>query len=101
MITTRIATMQPHNNHKYKSVTIISVSNYDKFQQYDLTPDQYKTTSHALLNNKLNNNTKLLGQAKVVNSEDKIVGTWGEYNEIIRNGKKYLVHKWKNEEKEY
>ena len=101
MITTRIATMQPHNNHKYKSVTIISVSNYDKFQQYDLTPDQYKTTSHALLNNKLNNNTNLLGQAKVVNSEDKIVGTWGEYNEIIRNGKKYLVHKWKNEEKEY
>ena len=57
--------------------------------------------SETAIYNKLNNNTNLLGQAKVVNSEDKIVGTWGEYNEIIRNGKKYLVHKWKNEEKEY
>ncbi|BCV04483.1 MAG: hypothetical protein CM15mV87_170 [Caudoviricetes sp.] len=77
--------MQPHNNHKYKSVTIISVVITTNFNsRFNTRSVQNHFTK---LNNKLNNNTNLLGQAKVVNSEDKIVGTWGEYNEIIRNGK--------------
>ena len=33
----------------------------------------------------------------IVNSEYKIVSEWGQYNIIMKDGKKYKKHKWKNE----
>ena len=94
MIEVRVSTTKPHHNHPYRSVSIISVCNYDKFQQYDLTPDQYKTTSSALLSNKLINNTNI-SPAKNVDKY-RVLEEWGEEQIIIRNGKKYRKHKWKD-----
>tara|TARA_Y100000004_G_C8945432_1_gene426068 strand:+ start:1433 stop:2017 length:585 start_codon:yes stop_codon:yes gene_type:complete len=101
MINIRLATMNPHRDHKYAKVSIISVVNYDKFQQYDLTPNQYKTTTNALLNNKLNNNTNISKDKKDVNSGNnydgsyKVVSTWGDEDIVEKNGKKYVRHRWK------
>ena len=101
MINIRLATMNPHRDHKYAKVSIISVVNYDKFQQYDLTPNQYKTTTDALLNNKLNNNTNISKDKKDVNSGNnydgsyKVVSTWGDEDIVEKNGKKYVRHRWK------
>jgi hypothetical protein len=75
MIEVRVSTTKPHHNHPYRSVSIISVCNYDKFQQYDLTPDQYKTTSSALLSNKLINNTNI--------SPAKDVDKYGARNRLL------------------
>ena len=101
MINIRLATMNPHRDHKYAKVSIISVVNYDKFQQYDLTPNQYKTTTNALLNNKLNNNTNISKDKKHVNSGNnydgsyKVVSTWGDEDIVEKNGKRYVRHRWK------
>tara|TARA_R100000231_G_scaffold4346_1_gene7433 strand:- start:611 stop:1195 length:585 start_codon:yes stop_codon:yes gene_type:complete len=101
MINIRLATMNPHRDHKYAKVSIISVVNYDKFQQYDLTPNQYKTTRNALLNNRLNNNTNISKDKKDVNSGNnydgsyKVVSTWGDEDIVEKNGKKYVRHRWK------
>lgn len=101
MINIRLATMNPHRDHKYAKVSIISVVNYDKFQQYDLTPNQYKTTTNALLNNRLNNNTNISKDKKDVNSGNnydgsyKVVSTWGDEDIVEKNGKKYVRHRWK------
>ena len=101
MINIRLATMNPHRDHKYAKVSIISVVNYDKFQQYDLTPNQYKTTTNALLNNKLNNNTNISKDKKDVNSGNnydgsyKVISTWGDEDIVEKNGKKYVRHRWK------
>ena len=96
MIDLRVATTKPDHNHPYNSVSIISITNYDKFQQYDLTPDQYKTTSSALLNNKLINNTNIISSPKDGDKDYKILSEWGQEVIILRNGKKYRKHKWKN-----
>ena len=96
MIDVRVATTKPDHNHPYKSVSVISISNYDKFQQYDLTPDQYKTTSSALLSNNLNNKTNIIGSAKDGDKGYKVISEWGHEQIIIRNGKKYRKHKWKD-----
>ncbi len=101
MINIRLATMNPHRDHKYAKVSIISVVNYDKFQQYDLTPNQYKTTRNALLNNRLNNNTNISKDKKDVNSGNnydgsyKVISTWGDEDIVEKNGKKYVRHRWK------
>ena len=95
MIDIRVATTKPDHNHPYKSVSVVSIVNYDKFQQYDLTPDQYKTTSSALLNNNLSNETNIIGSAKD-GDKYRVIEEWGEEQIIIRNGKKYRKHKWKD-----
>lgn len=95
MIEVRVATTRPHHNHPYRSVSIISIVNYDKFQQFDLTPDQLKSTSSALLNNNLSNNTNLIGSANDGNSGYKVVETWGDEDIVEREGKRYKRHRWK------
>ena len=95
MIEVRVATTRPHHNHPYRSVSIISIVNYDKFQQFDLTPDQLKSTSSALLSNKLSNNTNIIGSANDGDDGYKIVGTWGQDDIVEKDGKKYRRHKWK------
>ena len=99
MITTRVAHLQPPSNHKNRKVTIINVINYDKFQYVDKEQSHTDHISQQGLNNK--SNTQLLNirssKDKVVNSGEKIISEWDQYNIILKDGKKYLKHKWKKE----
>ena len=99
MITTRVAHLQPTSNHKNRKVTIINVINYDKFQYVDKEQSLTNHISQQGLNNKSNTQLLNIGSSKdkVVNSEYKIVSEWGQYNIIMKDGKKYKKHKWKNE----
>ena len=98
MITTRVAHLQPTNNHKNRKVTLISIVNYDKFQYVDKEQPHTDHISQQGLNNILIEQTKLgSSKDKVVNSGDKIVSEWGHYNIILKDCKKYKKHKWKNE----
>ena len=99
MITTRTTHLQPTNNHKSRKVTLISLVNYDKYQYVDT--EQPLTThlpQQVLIHN---NNTQILNTRSskdgVVNSGYKRAGDWGEYIVLVKDNKKYLKHKWKNE----
>ena len=99
MITTRTTHLQPTNNHKSRKVTLISLVNYDKYQYVDT--EQPLTThlpQQVLIHN---NNTHILNTRSskddVVNSGYKRTGDWGEYMVLVKDNKKYLKHKWKNE----
>ena len=98
MITTRVAQLQPTNDHKNRKVTIISVVNYDKFQYVDKEQPHTDHISQQGLNN---NNTQILNSRsskdKDVDNGYKKVGTEGMYNILVKDGKKYLKHKYKNE----
>ena len=98
MITTRVAHLQPTADHKNRKVTLINIINYDKFQYVNKQKSHTDHTSQDILNNNLIEHTKL-GSSKdnIVNSEYKIVSEWGQYNIIMKDGKKYKKHKWKNE----
>jgi hypothetical protein len=94
MITTRLATINPHRDHKYKSVTVISVVNYDKFQQYDPNGNRIMPTTSQLLSN--NNNTQTnISLANVDKLEYKVISEWGHEQIILKDGKKFKKHKWK------
>ena len=104
MITTRVAHLQPTSNHKNRKVTIINVINYDKFQYVDNEQSHTNHISQQGLNNKSNTQLLNIGSSKdkVVNSGEKVLSEWGQYNIILKGGKKYKKHKWKNEPlKEY
>ena len=99
MITTRTTHLQPTNNHKSRKVTLISLVNYDKYQYVDT--EQPLTThlpQQVLIHN---NNTQILNTRSskddVVNNGYKRTGDWGEYMVLVKDNKKYLKHKWKNE----
>ena len=98
MITTRVAHLQPTNDHKNRKVTIISVVNYDKFQYTD---DEQSHTDHISqqgLNNITNKHTNIgISKDKVVDNGYKKIGTEGMYNILVKDGKKYLKHKYKDE----
>ena len=98
MITTRHHQLQPTNNHPSRKVTLISLVNYDKYQYVDkLQPPTDHLSQQVLIHN-TNTHTNIgSSKDKIVNSGDKIVSEWGHYNIIMRNGKKYKKHKWKNE----
>jgi len=99
MITTRVAHLQPTSNHKNRKVTIINVINYDKFQYVDNQQSHTDHISQQGLNNKSNTQLLNIGSSKdkVVNSGEKVLSEWGQYNIISKDGKKYKKHKWKNE----
>ena len=99
MITTRVAHLQPTSNHKNRKVTIINVINYDKFQYVDKEQPHTDHISQQGLNNKSNKQLLNIGSSKdkVVNSGEKVLSEWGQYNIILKDGKKYKKHKWKNE----
>ena len=104
MITTRVAHLQPTSNHKNRKVTIINVMNYDKFQYVDNQQSHTDHISQQGLNNKSNTQLLNIGSSKdkVVNSGEKVLSEWGQYNIILKGGKKYKKHKWKDEPlKEY
>ena len=99
MITTRVAHLQPTSNHKNRKVTIINVINYDKFQYVDNQQSLPNHISQQGLNNKSNTQLLNIGSSKdkVVNSGEKVLSEWGQYNIILKDGKKYKKHKWKNQ----
>ena len=99
MITTRVAHLQPTSNHKNRKVTIINVINYDKFQYVDKEQPHTDHISQQGLNNKSNTQLLNIGSSKdkVVNSGEKIISEWDQYNIILKCCKKYKKHKWKKE----
>ena len=99
MITTRTAQLHHCGNHKNRKVTLIQLINYDKYQYVDNQKPVTNQLSQEVLINKKQLTSLNIGSSKdkVVNSGDKIVSEWGHYNIIMRNGKKYKKHKWKNE----
>ena len=99
MITTRTTHLQPTNNHKSRKVTLISLVNYDKYQYVD---SEQPLTDHLQQQVLINNtNTHILNSKsskdKGVNSGYKTIGDWGQYNILLKDNKKYLKHKWKDE----
>ena len=97
MITTRVAHLQPTNNHKNRKVTLISIVNYDKFQYVDKEQPHTDHISQQGLNNKLIEHTNIgSSKDKVVNNGYKQISDWGEYKILLKDGKKYKKHKWKN-----
>ena len=99
MVTTRTAHLQPTSNHKNRKVTIINVINYDKFQYVDKEQPLTDRISQQVLTKHTNKQLLNSNSSKdnIVNSEYKIVSEWGQYNIIMKDGKKYKKHKWKNE----
>ena len=99
MITTRVHQLQPTTNHPSRKVTLISIVNYDKFQYIDKEQPPTDHLSQQVLKNNITNTHTNIGSSKdnIVNSEYKIVSEWGQYNIIMKDGKKYKKHKWKNE----
>mgnify|MGYP003111593267 CR=1 FL=1 len=104
MISTRTNHLQPTSNHPSRKVTIINLINYDKYQYVESEQPPHNHLSQQVLNN--NTNTHILNtrssKDKVVNSGYKKIGEWGEYSIVLKDSKKYLKHKWKDEPlKEY
>ena len=99
MITTRVHQLQPTTTHPSRKVTLISIVNYDKFQYVDKEQSPIDHLSQQVLKNNITNTHTKIGSSKdnIVNSEYKIVSEWGQYNIIMKDGKKYKKHKWKNE----
>ena len=91
MIKTRLAHLQPTNNHKYKSVTVIKIENYDKFQYVE---EEQSLTAHLspVTNKYTNEYTNISNGQKLEN----VIGTEGMYNILLIDGKKYLKHKFKD-----
>jgi hypothetical protein len=104
MIGTRTAQLQPSNNHPSRKVTIINLINYDKYQYVESEqPPTAHLSQQVLIHN---TNTHILNsrssKKKNVNSGYKKIGEWGEYTIVLKDSKKYLKHKWKDEPlKEY
>ena len=99
MISTRTHHLQPTSNHPSRKVTIINLINYDKYQYVETDQPPLNHLSQQVLNN--NTNKQVLNtrssKDKVVNNGYKTIGNWGEYNILLKDNKKYLKHKWKDE----
>ena len=104
MITTRLNQLQPSSNHPNRKVTIISLVNYDKYQFVDDSkPALHHLPQQVLIHN---TNTQVLNirssKDDNVNNGYKKIGEEGHYLILLKDSKKYLKHKWKDEPlKEY
>ena len=99
MIGTRTAQLQPSNNHPSRKVTIISLINYDLYQYVDNEQPPTAQLSQQVSIHKYNthiSNTRS-NKDKGVNSGYKTIGDWGQYTILLKDNKKYLKHKWKDE----
>jgi hypothetical protein len=99
MITTRTAHLQPSKNHLNRKVTLISLVNYDKYQYVD---SEQPLTDHLQQQVLINNtNTHILNSKsnkdKIVDNGYKKIGEEGHYTILLKDSKKYLKHKWKDE----
>jgi len=100
MITTRTTQLNHCGNHKNRKVTLICLVNYDKYQYVEgEQPPTAHLSQQVLIHN---TNTQILNTRSSKDKGDKIIGTEGMYNILLRDGKKYLKHKFKDEPiKEY
>nr|BAR27997.1 putative DNA binding protein [uncultured Mediterranean phage uvMED]BAR28248.1 putative DNA binding protein [uncultured Mediterranean phage uvMED] len=99
MITTRTAQLNHCGNHKNRRVTLISLINYDKYQYVDSEQSVTAQSSQEVLinyNNTQETNSKS-SKDKGVNNSYKKIGDWGQYTILLKDNKKYLKHKWKDE----
>ena len=99
MITTRTNQLQPTGNHPSRKVTLISLINYDKYQYVDSEQSVTAQSSQEVLinyNNTQETNSKS-SKDKGVNNSYKKIGDWGQYTILLKDNKKYLKHKWKDE----
>jgi hypothetical protein len=99
MITTRLNQLQPSSNHPNRKVTIISLVNYDKYQFVDDSkPPLNHLPQQVLIHN---TNTQVLNirssKDDNVNNGYKKIGEEGHYLILLKDSKKYLKHKWKDE----
>ena len=99
MITTRPTQLQPTADHKSRKVTLISLVNYDKYQYVD---NEQPLTTHLPQQVLINNtNTQVLNirssKDDNVNNGYKKIGEEGHYLILLKDSKKYLKHKWKDE----
>jgi len=102
MITTRTAQLNHCGNHKNRKVTLICLVNYDKYQYVDSEQPVTAQLSQEVLIN-YNNTQETNSIVKKSSKEEyKKIGEWGEYSIVLKDSKKYLKHKWKDEPlKEY
>ena len=99
MIGTRTAQLQPSNNHPSRKVSIINLINYDLYQYVDSEKPPTAHLSQQVSIHKYNthiSNTRS-NKDKGVNNGYKLVGEWGQYTILEKDGKKYKKHKWKDE----
>ena len=99
MITTRTAQLNHCGNHKNRRVTLISLINYDKYQYVDSEQPVTAQSSQEVLinyNNTQETNSKS-SKDKGVNNGYKKIGEEGHYTILLKDSKKYLKHKWKDE----
>ena len=99
MITTRLTQLQPSSNHPNRKVTIISLVNYDKYQFVDDSKPALNHLPQQVLIH--NTNTQVLNirssKDDNVNNGYKKIGEEGHYLILLKDSKKYLKHKWKDE----
>ena len=99
MITTRLNQLQPSSNHPNRKVTIISLVNYDKYQFVDDNKPALNHLPQQVLIH--NTNTQVLNirssKDDNVNNGYKKIGEEGHYLILLKDSKKYLKHKWKDE----
>jgi hypothetical protein len=103
MIGTRTTQLVPTENHPSRKISIINLINYDLYQYVE---SEQPPTAHLSQQVSIHNtNTHILNTVVKKSSKDKgdkIIGTEGQYNILLRDGKKYLKHKFKDEPiKEY
>ena len=99
MISTRTTQLVPHQNHPSRKVTIINLINYDLYQYVDNDKPPTAHLSQQVSIHKYNthiSNTRS-NKDKGVNSGYKTIGDWGQYTILLKDNKKYLKHKWKDE----
>jgi len=104
MISIRVARVNATANHPYRSVSIIRLINYDKYQFINNENENERKESPPQTHN-YNNITKditnIYAEKKNDKSSKDMVYTgniFGEYTEVIVKGKRYHKHRWKDQE---
>ena len=90
MITTRTPQLQPTADHKSRKVTLISLVYYDKYQFVDNEQPLTPHLPQQVLNIRSSKDDN-------VNNGYKKIGEEGHYLILLKDSKKYLKHKWKDE----
>ena len=99
MINVRIHHLLPTSNHPSRKVSIIECLNYDKYQYLE---DVQPPLNHSQRTTKEITNTLTNISSGSNKGEYKVIGEWNQHDILLKDGKKYLRHKWKNEPlKEY
>ena len=98
MINVRIHHLLPTSNHPSRKVSIIECLNYDKYQYLENSqPPQYQLSPDT-------NTLYTKESISIASSKDgyKVIGEWNQHDILLKDGKKYLRHKWKDQPlKEY